>query len=89
MLHLFVEVTECRRPSAGVNTVDVDTSIVYTIGYVYEYECAEGFEYDGRLWSICKPDGTWSLESSPECTGKNYDSFSCLLPLLRAKQGLF
>ena len=59
----------CSSPPGGVQTVQVDTSILYVFGQTYTYVCNEGYENSGALVSTCQSDGSWSL-SPPTCTGE-------------------
>ena len=59
----------CGSPQDGMQTVPVDTSVLYVFGDNYTYECIDGYENSGELMSTCQSDRNWSL-SPPACTGK-------------------
>ena len=64
---LIIEI-RCPKPAAGMNTVDVPDNLNMTYLDTYTYSCLEGYITTDDICTVCKSDGTLSVEP-PACTG--------------------
>ena len=59
----------CGIPPNGTNTQPVpQVSLLYQD--TYNYSCLAGYETNDNITTECLADGSWSLESLPNCTSK-------------------
>ena len=68
----------CERPKDGLNTVKVDETLNMTHSDVYVYTCLPGYATDDDVLTLCRADGSLSLESPPNCSGNAYVQHSLL-----------
>ena len=62
----------CPGLSEGVNTEALTANEIDGLSYLesYTYSCKEGYNTTDPLTTLCQPDGSLSLSTAPECTGK-------------------
>ena len=68
---MFLAIT-CPTPSSGVNTVDLSSDALDGLSYLesYTYSCIEGYTTTDELTTVCQPDGSLSVSTPPQCTGR-------------------
>ena len=71
LLFIFIEIT-CPAPESGMNTEDVH---VNSLKYLesYTYSCMYGYETSDKIYTECLSNGSLSLTSPPNCSGKYTD----------------
>ena len=72
LLNNITEIS-CGIPLDGINTQTIpQVNLLHQD--TYNYSCLAGYETNDNITTECQADGSWSVESSPNCTSKLQDS---------------